>query len=139
MLDFDVDFDDVEGVTIDDNSVDSRYYTDVGFTWGPDRDDSNWELFFNVQNLFDKDPRPAALFAEFKRHGAGRAARAREPSFVKKVSRDRAVHDAEHQSQSVRIGREQGDVRMTYQVWSGIVAANRRLAPGRQQHRIVPQ
>jgi outer membrane receptor protein involved in Fe transport len=60
-----LDFDDVEGVTIDDNSIDSRYYTDVGFTWGPNRDSSSWELFFNVQNLFDKDPPPAASFAQF--------------------------------------------------------------------------
>ena len=31
-----LDFDDIEGVTIDDNSVDSRYYTDIGLTWGPE-------------------------------------------------------------------------------------------------------
>ncbi len=60
-----LDFDDVEGVTIDDNTVDSRYYTDVGMTWGPESASVNWELFFNVQNLFDKDPPPAASFAQF--------------------------------------------------------------------------
>jgi outer membrane receptor protein involved in Fe transport len=60
-----LDFDDIEGVTIDDNSVDSRYYTDVGFTWGPERATLSWELFFNVQNLFDRDPPPAASFAQF--------------------------------------------------------------------------
>jgi outer membrane receptor protein involved in Fe transport len=60
-----LDFDDVEGVTIDDNSVDSRYYTDIGMTWGPERTNVNWQLFFNVQNLFDKDPPPAASFAQF--------------------------------------------------------------------------
>jgi iron complex outermembrane receptor protein len=60
-----LDFDDIEGVTIDDNSVDSRYYTDMGMTWGPERAGVNWELFFNVQNLFDKDPPPAASFAQF--------------------------------------------------------------------------
>ena len=60
-----LDFDDVEGVTIDDNSVDSRYYTDVGLTWGPERASVDWELFFNVQNLFDRDPPPAASFAQF--------------------------------------------------------------------------
>ena len=37
-----LDFDDVEGITIDDNSVASRYYTDVGMTWGPER--ANLEL-----------------------------------------------------------------------------------------------
>jgi iron complex outermembrane recepter protein len=60
-----LDFDDVEGVTIDDNSVDSRYYTDVGVTWGPEAGAVDWELFFNVQNLFDKDPPAAASFAQF--------------------------------------------------------------------------
>jgi outer membrane receptor protein involved in Fe transport len=60
-----LDFDDIEGVTIDDNSVDSRYYTDVGFTWGPERSGTSWELFFNVQNLFDRDPPPAPSFAQF--------------------------------------------------------------------------
>ena len=60
-----LDFDDVQGVTIDDNSVDSRYYTDVGFTWGPRGGEASWELFFNVQNLFDRDPPPAASFAQF--------------------------------------------------------------------------
>ena len=60
-----LDFDDVAGVTIDDNSVDSRYYTDMGMTWGPERSGMSWQLFFNVQNLFDKDPPPAASFAQF--------------------------------------------------------------------------
>jgi iron complex outermembrane receptor protein len=60
-----LDFDDIEGVTIDDNSVDSRYYTDVGMTWGPEGASVDWNLFFNVQNLFDKDPPPAASFAQF--------------------------------------------------------------------------
>jgi outer membrane receptor protein involved in Fe transport len=60
-----LDFDDIEGVTIDDNSVESRYYTDVGLTWGPNRGDTSWELFFNVQNLFDRDPPEAASFAQF--------------------------------------------------------------------------
>jgi iron complex outermembrane receptor protein len=60
-----LDFDDIEGVTIDDNSVDSRYYTDVGMTFAPERSNLSWELFFNVQNLFDKDPPAAASFAQF--------------------------------------------------------------------------
>jgi outer membrane receptor protein involved in Fe transport len=60
-----LDFDDVAGVTIDDNSVDSRYHTDMGLTFGPERSGVNWELFFNVQNLFDKDPPAAASFAQF--------------------------------------------------------------------------
>jgi outer membrane receptor protein involved in Fe transport len=60
-----LDFDDVEGVTIDDNTIESRYYTDVGFTWAPGRGESSWELFVNVQNLFDRDPPEAASFAQF--------------------------------------------------------------------------
>ncbi len=60
-----LDFDDIEGVTIDDNSVASRYYTDLGLTWGPEGANLNWELFFNVQNLFDRDPPAAASFAQF--------------------------------------------------------------------------
>jgi outer membrane receptor protein involved in Fe transport len=60
-----LDFDDVAGVTIDDNSVDSRYYTDMGLTFGPESANVQWELFFNVQNLFDKDPPAAASFAQF--------------------------------------------------------------------------
>jgi outer membrane receptor protein involved in Fe transport len=59
-----LDFDDVEGVTIDDNSVESRYYTDMGVTW-TGGGDLEWELFLNVQNLFDKDPPEAASWAQF--------------------------------------------------------------------------
>ncbi|HEY8520981.1 MAG TPA: TonB-dependent receptor [Gammaproteobacteria bacterium] len=59
-----LDYDDIEGVTIDDNSVDSRYYTDMGVTWGGGSD-LEWELFFNVQNLFDRDPPVAASWAQF--------------------------------------------------------------------------
>jgi outer membrane receptor protein involved in Fe transport len=59
-----LDFDDVAGVTIDDNSVDSRYYTDMGVTW--DGGSSlQWQLFFNVQNLWDRDPPAAAAWAQF--------------------------------------------------------------------------
>lgn len=60
-----LDFDDVEGVTIDDNSVDSRYYTDAGLTWDGGRADLSWQLTFNVQNLFDRDPPVAAAWAQF--------------------------------------------------------------------------
>jgi iron complex outermembrane receptor protein len=61
-----LDFDDVEGVTIDDNSVDSRYYTDAGLTWDGGRADNlSWQLTFNVQNLFDRDPPVAASWAQF--------------------------------------------------------------------------
>ena len=41
--------------TIDDNSIDSIYYTDLGvrFTFGQN---DEWELFGNVNNLFDEEP-----------------------------------------------------------------------------------
>jgi iron complex outermembrane receptor protein len=60
-----LDFDDVEGVTIDDNSVDSRYYTDMGVTWDGGSAGLEWQLFFNVQNLWDRDPPVAAAWAQF--------------------------------------------------------------------------
>jgi outer membrane receptor protein involved in Fe transport len=60
-----LDYDDVEGVTIDDNSVDSRYYTDMGVTWAHEGTGLNWQLFLNVQNLFDRDPPVAASWAQF--------------------------------------------------------------------------
>jgi iron complex outermembrane receptor protein len=59
-----LDYDDVETVTIDDNSVDSRYYTDMGVTWDVGTD-LEWQLFFNVQNLWDRDPPVAATWAQF--------------------------------------------------------------------------
>jgi iron complex outermembrane recepter protein len=60
-----LDFDDVQGVTIDDNSVDSRYYTDMGVTWDGGGGNLEWQLFFNVQNLLDRDPPVAAAWAQF--------------------------------------------------------------------------
>jgi outer membrane receptor protein involved in Fe transport len=49
----------VDGVTIDDNTVDSAFYTDVNasYTLSGQRE---WELFFNVTNLFDEEPPLAA-------------------------------------------------------------------------------
>jgi outer membrane receptor protein involved in Fe transport len=43
------------GVNIDDNSVDSVFYTDLNarYTIEGQRE---WEIFFNVTNLFDEDP-----------------------------------------------------------------------------------
>jgi iron complex outermembrane recepter protein len=60
-----LDYDDVETVTIDDNSVDSRYYTDMGVTWDGGGESLEWQLFFNVQNLWDRDPPVAATWAQF--------------------------------------------------------------------------
>jgi iron complex outermembrane receptor protein len=45
--------------TIDDNSIDSTYYTDVGIRFAFGRDDA-WEIFGNINNLFDQEPRATA-------------------------------------------------------------------------------
>ena len=45
--------------TIDDNSIDSTYYTDLGARYAFGRDDA-WEIFGNVNNLFDQEPRATA-------------------------------------------------------------------------------
>jgi outer membrane receptor protein involved in Fe transport len=58
-----LDTDDIESVTISDNTVDSRFYTDLGVTWAG-RGDA-WSLYFNVQNLWDRDPPVAAAWAQF--------------------------------------------------------------------------
>jgi iron complex outermembrane recepter protein len=49
----------VEGVHIDDNTIESTYYTDLGvrFTFG---NDEAWEIFGNVSNVFDQEPRITA-------------------------------------------------------------------------------
>ena len=39
--------------TIDDNSIDSTYYTDLGVRFALGRDDA-WEIFGNINNLFDQ-------------------------------------------------------------------------------------
>jgi len=45
--------------TIDDNSIDSTYYTDLGLRFAFGRDDA-WEIFGNINNLFDQEPRATA-------------------------------------------------------------------------------
>ena len=45
--------------TIDDNSIPSTYYTDLGVRFAFGRDDA-WEVFGNVNNLFDQEPRATA-------------------------------------------------------------------------------
>ena len=45
--------------TIDDNSIDSTYYTDLGVRFAFGADDS-WEIFGNINNLFDQEPRATA-------------------------------------------------------------------------------
>jgi hypothetical protein len=45
----------VEGVDLEDNSVSSRFYTDLrlGYTLG---EDDNWQLSLSVTNVFDQNP-----------------------------------------------------------------------------------
>jgi iron complex outermembrane receptor protein len=45
--------------TIDDNSIDSTYYTDLGIRYAFGTDDA-WEIFGNINNLFDQEPRATA-------------------------------------------------------------------------------
>jgi outer membrane receptor protein involved in Fe transport len=45
--------------TIDDNSIDSTYYTDLGVRFAFGTDDA-WEIFGNVNNLFNQEPRATA-------------------------------------------------------------------------------
>jgi outer membrane receptor protein involved in Fe transport len=49
----------IEGVTIDDNTIESTYYTDLGIRYSFGRDDA-WEIFGNVNNVFDQEPRVTA-------------------------------------------------------------------------------
>jgi outer membrane receptor protein involved in Fe transport len=45
--------------TIDDNSIDSTYYTDLGLRFAFGNDDA-WEIFGNINNLFDQEPQATA-------------------------------------------------------------------------------
>ncbi len=55
----------VEGVDIDDNSVSSVWYTDLNVSYDFAQRGGDWTVFFNVSNLFDKDPPVVANFANF--------------------------------------------------------------------------
>ncbi len=56
----------VEGVDIDDNSIDSVWYTDFNASYTFETDDnSEWQLFGNIANLLDEDPPVVANFANF--------------------------------------------------------------------------
>lgn len=51
-----IDNDEVEGVDIDDNSVDSVIYTDLRLAYNLPMFDGEWEVFGTVTNLLDHDP-----------------------------------------------------------------------------------
>lgn len=55
----------VEGVDIDDNSVDAVWYTDLNVSYDIERMGGDWQLFANVANLLDEDPPVVANFANF--------------------------------------------------------------------------
>lgn len=46
----------VEGIDIYDNTIDSVTYTNLGLTYTQDSADVGWEVFLNVQNVFDAHP-----------------------------------------------------------------------------------
>jgi outer membrane receptor protein involved in Fe transport len=57
---------DIEGVTINDNTVDSVLYTDARISYGKDlANGSRWQIYASVTNLFDEDPPVVAGFSSF--------------------------------------------------------------------------
>ena len=66
-----IDVDYVEGVDIADNSVGSVFYTDLNLSYRPGGADSAWRLYFNVTNLFDRDPPLIPSWSDFSGTGAG--------------------------------------------------------------------
>jgi hypothetical protein len=50
----------IEGVNIDDNTVDSVFYTDLNTSFAISGQ-REWEIFLNVTNLFDEEPPLAPL------------------------------------------------------------------------------
>jgi outer membrane receptor protein involved in Fe transport len=61
----------VEGVDIDDNSVSSGNYTSMGLTYGGETDSGgNWNVTFNVNNLFN---RPPPIVASYSTSGAAQS------------------------------------------------------------------
>ena len=65
----DIDF--VEGVDIDDNSVESVFYTNLRAGWRGGFGDGEWEVFGHVANLFDEDPPLIAGWSAFGGTGIG--------------------------------------------------------------------
>jgi outer membrane receptor protein involved in Fe transport len=51
----------VEGVDISENDVKRTFYTDLNFNLRPEGKDGRLELFFQITNLFDQDPRPTLV------------------------------------------------------------------------------
>lgn len=51
-----IELDWVEGVDVDDNTIDSRVYTNLQVGYEAEMGEGFWKLFANVQNLFDRAP-----------------------------------------------------------------------------------
>jgi len=66
-----IDVDYVEGVDIADNSVGSVFYTDLNLSYRPGGADSAWKVYFNITNLFDRDPPLIPSWSDFSGTGAG--------------------------------------------------------------------
>lgn len=57
---------DIEGVTINDNSVDSVLYTDARVSYGRDSSmGGNWQIFASITNMLNKEPPVVAGFSSF--------------------------------------------------------------------------
>ncbi|MEJ1963787.1 MAG: hypothetical protein WDO56_20385 [Gammaproteobacteria bacterium] len=57
---------DLGGVTIDDDTVSPEYYTDMNVSYRFDlHDKSTFDVFFNMTNVFDRDPPIAANYSDF--------------------------------------------------------------------------
>lgn len=50
------DLTEVEGIDIDDNSVDAVWYTNLRFSYDIETGGGSMQVFANVENLFDRDP-----------------------------------------------------------------------------------
>lgn len=58
-----------EGVQVNDNSVDSVFYTDLTFRFSVDGGATPWQFFFTANNLFDETP--PATYGGLGRAGVG--------------------------------------------------------------------
>jgi len=56
---------DVQGIDIDDNTIDSVSYTDLFLRYEMPAGDGSWEFFGSVNNLLDEDPPVTASFGFF--------------------------------------------------------------------------
>ncbi|MDT8397804.1 MAG: TonB-dependent receptor [Pseudomonadales bacterium] len=61
-----LDIDEVEGIDINDNTVRGAFYTDLNLSYTIDlTNGGTWEIYGNLNNLFDENPPVVANFASF--------------------------------------------------------------------------